>query len=78
MILCEDSLPHGVPITATATQDTQRGTDNTDFGDFVSTEDEEVDVEADSEPWYNYYACHHKSPLFPTYSLMGLRRPSKI
>ncbi|KAJ5799263.1 kinase domain-containing protein [Penicillium psychrosexuale] len=45
------TLPGGAPvmaITAAAPPDTA------DFGDFVSTEDEEVDLEEVVEPWHKY------------------------
>ncbi|KAJ5715561.1 Protein kinase domain containing protein [Penicillium malachiteum] len=40
------------PLTSTP-QD-PKGDDTADFGDFVSTEDEEVDLEEVVEPWQKY------------------------
>lgn len=50
------TLSSGVPvmaITAAAPPD-PKGDNTADFGDFVSTEDEELDLEEVVEPWNNY------------------------
>jgi hypothetical protein len=42
---------------------------DTDFGDFVKDEDEEVDLEELVEPWHRYDAKDNESPLYP--SILG-------
>lgn len=41
-------------VTTTTPKLPEDDTNNTDFGDFASNDDEEVDVEEGSEPWHNY------------------------
>lgn len=48
------TLPNGASTINSSSTQYSNGDDTTDFGDFVSTENEEVDLEEVVEPWIKY------------------------
>jgi hypothetical protein len=63
------TLPSGVPVMAITAAAPQyaKDDDTADFGDFVSTEDEELDLEEVVEPWLKYDIKETPHVFYPIY-----------
>lgn len=59
-----ETLPSGPPLTAETPQYYQSD-DMTDFGDFVSNEDDQIDLEDIAEPWHKYDIKETPNVFYP-------------
>lgn len=66
-IIGREQLSSDISVTTitTATPQCSKGDNRAEFGDFVSTEDEELDLEEIVEPWYNYNGKETSHVFYP-------------